>query len=200
MIHFIADMTPTRMFALAMFLGLASCSHHDGVAAFPLEWRGVDSGPTPSPAVMDGMRRHVFQVAPFVDKRPPGSPIATVEDDPHPVLTRTDVAAFCTKQFTDLLTAAAARLGEGPTAVELQAEILDFKVIEGGFYNGEARVHFTIVSGGQSTWEGVYEGKSKRWGSSHSPDNYNEALSNAFVEVVRNLMQDDSFGKALGGQ
>jgi hypothetical protein len=190
-------MTNARLVSLATFVGLAACSHTEVVAAFPLEWRGVDSQPTPSPAVMDGIRRHVFHVEPFADKRPADSPIATIEDDPHPVQTPTDVAAFCTKQFTDLLTAASAHIGEEPNAVDLHAEILDFKVIEGGFYNGEARVHFSIQSGGQSTWEGVYDGKSKRWGRSHSADNYNEALSNAFAEVVRNLMQDDSFGKAL---
>jgi hypothetical protein len=193
-------MIAVRSIALAMFVGLASCSHPGVVAAFPLEWRGVDSGPTPSPAVVDGMRGHVFHVAPFVDKRPADSPIATIEDDTHTVQTPTDVAAFCTKQFTDLLTAAGAHVGEGPNAVDLHAEIMDFKVIEGGFYNGEARVHFSIQSGGQSKWEGVYDGKSKRWGRSHSPDNYNEALSNSFAEVVRNLIQDDSFGKALAGQ
>jgi hypothetical protein len=193
-------MTAVRTIALATFIGLASCSHPGVISAFPLEWRGVDSGPTPSPGVADGLRRRVFHVEPFVDKRPPASPIATIEDDPHTVQTPTDVAAFCTKQFTDLLTAAGAHLGEGPNAVDLQAEILDFKVVEGGLYNGEARVHFSIQSGGQATWEGVYDGKSKRWGRSHSPDNYNEALSNAFADVVRNLMQDDSFGKALAGR
>jgi hypothetical protein len=40
---------------------------------------------------------------------------------------------------------------------------------------------------------------SRPWGRSHSADNYNEALSNAFADVVHNLMQDDSFGKALAG-
>jgi uncharacterized lipoprotein YajG len=192
-------MTAFRSIALAMFVGLASCSHPGVVAAFPLEWRGVDAAPTPSAAVVDGMRGHVFHVEPFVDKRPADSPIATIEEDTHTVQTPTDVAAFCTKQFTDLLTAAGARIGEGASAVDLRAEIMDFKVIEGGFYNGEARVHFSIQSGGQSKWEGVYDGKSKRWGRSHSPDNYNEALSNSFAEVVRNLIQDDSFGKALAG-
>jgi hypothetical protein len=193
-------MTAARSVSLAMFLGLASCSHPGIVASFPLEWRGVDSGPTPSPAVMDGIRRHVFHVEPFVDIRPANSPIATIEDDPHTVQTPTDVAAFCTKQFSDLLTAAGAHMGDAPNAVDLHAEIMDFKVIEGGFFNGEARVHFSILSGGQSKWEGVYDGKSKRWGSSHSPDNYNEALSNAFADVVNNLIQDESFGKALAGQ
>jgi hypothetical protein len=182
-----------------MIVGLAACSHTEFIAAFPLEWRGVDSGPTPSPAVTAGLSRHVFHVEPFVDERPADSPIATIEEDPHTVKTPTDVAAFCTKQFSDLLTANGAHVGEGPNAVDLNAEILDFKVIEGGFYNGEARVHFSIQSGGQSTWESVYDGKSKRWGRSHSADNYNEALSNAFADVVRNLMQDDSFGKALAG-
>jgi hypothetical protein len=193
-------MIAVRSIGLAMFVGLPSCLHAGVVAAFPLEWRGVDSGPTPSPAVMDGLRRHIVHVEPFVDKRPADSPIATIEDDPHPIQTPTDVAAFCTKQFTDLLKGAGARTGEGANAVDLHAEIMDFKVIEGGLFNGEARVHFSIESGGQSTWEGVYDGKSKRWGRSHSPDNYNEALSNAFAEVVRNLIQDDSFGKALAGQ
>jgi hypothetical protein len=192
-------MTAVRSIAFAMIVGLAACAHPGLVSAFPLEWRGVDSGPTPSPAVADGLRRHVFHVEPFVDKRPADSPIATIEDDPHTVQTPTDVAAFCTKQFTDLLTAAGGHVGEGPNAVVLRAEIMDFKVIEGGLYNGESRVQFSIQSGGQSKWEGVYDGKSKRWGRSHSPDNYNEALSNAFAEVVRNLMQDESFGKALAG-
>jgi hypothetical protein len=81
----------------------------------------------------------------------------------------------------------------------MRSEILDLQVIEGGFFNGQARIRFDLDIGGRSVWEATLEGKSKRWGRSNSPENYNEALSNAFNEVVRQLVQDESFGKALSG-
>jgi hypothetical protein len=43
----------------------------------------------------------------------------------------------------------------------------------------------------------VVEGKDKKWGKTHKPENLNEALSGAFDEAMRNLMSNAALAAAL---
>ncbi|HEV7555329.1 MAG TPA: hypothetical protein VGO00_07750, partial [Kofleriaceae bacterium] len=35
------------------------------------------------------------------------------------------------------------------------------------------------------------------WGRTHNPENFNEALTNALVEVANNVLRDEEFGRIL---
>ena len=82
----------------------------------------------------------------------------------------------------------------------MDVEIVELSVVEAGMFNGLARLRVTVTSGNAPAWVKLYEGKSKRWGRTHNPENYNEALSNAFMEATRRVLTDETFAEALLGQ
>ena len=48
-------------------------------------------------------------------------------------------------------------------------------------------------------WAKTYVGSSKRWGRTHNPENFQEALSNALADVAQKLLSDEAFAAALTG-
>jgi hypothetical protein len=108
------------------------------------------------------------------------------------------VAAFCTQKFGEMLTRAGAKVADAGATVTLKPEIVVYDVVEGNMFNGEVVIRVSALLHGKVVYEGTHGGKSKRWGRTHSPDNYNEALSNALAEAMQKLLNDDLFAKALG--
>jgi uncharacterized lipoprotein YajG len=161
----------------------------------PLVWTGVDDVPQPSASVARS-----FAAAPFTfglrDLRQDPTAVGKYEDDGFVVRTSDNVAQYCSTKMGEMLVRAGARLTETPTAV-LEAELLDFQVIEGGVFNGLARIRAIVRRGVEKAWSKTYVGKSKRWGRTHNPDNFNEALSSALVDVTKQLVQDDELAQAL---
>jgi hypothetical protein len=148
---------------------------------------------TPSAA-----RGRIFKLQPFDDLRPgEKSKVGEYQADKSPVLTSTSVADFCSNRFAMMMTQAGVVFVTTGETLELRPYLLEFNVVEAGLYNATARVRCAIMSNGQTAWEGIYEGKSKRWGRSHNPDNYNESLSNALAEVTKRLVEDPAFGRGL---
>jgi hypothetical protein len=43
-----------------------------------------------------------------------------------------------------------------------------------------------------------FKGAATRWGSSYSPEEYRKALSDAVVEILKNMFNNDAFMKSLG--
>ena len=91
-----------------------------------------------------------------------------------------------------------ARMTEPPTS-GLQTELLDDRVVEGGTVAGLVRIRASLRRGEVEGWSKTYVGKSTRWGRTHSPENFNEALSNALADVAQPLVRDDDFAHALAG-
>ncbi len=56
------------------------------------------------------------------------------------------------------------------------------------------------AAGGKVLWQGGVGGDSKHSGRSLSPEEYQAAFSDAAVDLVHNLMKNDSFTKALVGR
>jgi hypothetical protein len=183
--------------ALALVVALAACGHSGPSGPFPLEWRGVDSPPAASPAVSDAMRHYTFRIEPCADKRADPTKVGSVEGSSDPVRSSSNVAAFCTQHLLAMFTQSGAKVSDAGATAILKPELVVFDVLEAGMFNGEARIRFTLDIGGKVVYEATHEGKSKRWGRSHSPENYNEALSNGLAEATASLLRDDTFGKAL---
>jgi hypothetical protein len=185
-------------FALCGVALLASGCRPTYSSTFPLEWRGVDEIPRPSSPVAEGLRKHTLQIEPFVDGRADPKRIGLVEENHSPVNTTTDVAGYCTQKFQELLVTAGAKIAGTGANVTLKPELVAYQVIEGGVFNGDVVIRVTAIEDGKVIYEGTHSGKSKRWGRSRNPENYNEALSNALFEATRELLKDDLLAKALG--
>ncbi|HEY4057067.1 MAG TPA: hypothetical protein VGM39_10680 [Kofleriaceae bacterium] len=175
------------------FLALAACGGGQ-IHNLPLEWRGVDGRPAASLEVAQAFAAVPFSFA-LRDARPDPSAVGTYEDDGFVVRTADNVGAYCTQKLGDLLTRSGARLNEPPRA-SVETELLEYKVVEGGTFHGVVRLRM-IVHGAQGDWAKIYEGTSKRWGRTHNPENFNEALSNALEEAATHLVKDKDFADVL---
>jgi uncharacterized lipoprotein YajG len=177
-----------------LFVVLAACGGAE-LHNLPLQWRGVDSAPTANPAVAES-----FAAVPFVlalrDMRSDPSAVGTYEDNGFVVRTSDNVAAYCGTKLSELLTRAGARLNEQPRAA-VETELLEYHVVEGGTFHGMVRLRAIVRRPNGEAWAKIYEGSSKRWGRSHSPDNFNEALSNALADVATQIVHDDAFAEVL---
>jgi hypothetical protein len=191
---------PTRALALVLSVAglLAIGCRPTYPTTFPLEWRGVDEIPRPSSPVAEGLRKHTLRIEAFLDKRVDPKRIGLVQEDRSAVKTSTDVAGYCTQKFGDLLTRAGAKIVTTGATITLRPELVVYEVIEGEVFNGDAVIRITALENDKVIYEGTHSGKSKRWGRSRNPENYNEALSNALLEATRDLLKDNLLAKALG--
>ena len=113
------------------------------------------------------------------------------------VQTTDNVGQYCTDKIGAILVKAGARLEPGaPTTLEV--ELLDYFVVEGGTFEGTVRMRTTLRRGADAAWTKTYAGTSKRWGRTHNPENFNEALSNSLADATQQLLRDEEFGRSLG--
>lgn len=186
---------PTMRLLVAAVIFVTAACGGDQIHNFHLAWRSADTSVKPSATV--GQALSAVPVAfGLRDTRPDPSAVGTDEDSGHVVRTMDNVAKYCSDRFGDMLRNAGARLNEQPQAV-LEADLIEFKVDEGGTFKGVVRVRVTMRRAGGPDWSRVYEGTSTRWGRSHSAENFNEALSNALSEATTKLLHDEDFGRAL---
>jgi hypothetical protein len=176
------------------FLVVAACGGaqiHD----LPLQWRGVDGGPAATTAVAQSFAAVPLAFA-LRDVRPDPSAVGTYEDDGYVVRTSDNVGAYCSMKLVELLTHAGARLNEAPRA-SLETELLEYRVVEGGTFHGIVRLRAIVRRPTGDAWAKIYEGSSKRWGRTHNPANFNEALSNALADAATKLVHDEDFAQVL---
>ncbi len=183
-----------RLLGLALVV-TAAC-HASPPSTLALAWRGVTETPK-----ANSMVQEAFAAAPFSftlrDVRSDPAAVGGYDDNGVVVHTADNVAQFCGAKLGEILMASGARLREAPIAA-LETELLEYGVIEGATFNGKVSVR-AIVHRGNAAWSKVYTGTSTRWGRSHAPENFNEALSNALADVAEQLVTDDAFGHALLG-
>jgi hypothetical protein len=89
---------------------------------------------------------------------------------------------------------------DGNAAVTIKGEVRQFFVRETSSYKSEVAVHLTVVdSGGKTLWSGTASGDATRFGRSYKAENYFEVLSDAVVNAVSSMLQNQQFQKALSG-
>lgn len=181
-----------------VLLVIAACGGGGGnITNLPLRWRGVDELPRPSPSVA-----RAFSVTPLTfalrDLRPDTSAVGTYEGSGFVVRTTDNVGQYCTDRMGEILVHAGAHLSPSQGAA-LEAELLDYQVVESSTFVGTVRLRATLRHGADVVWSKTYTGTSKRWGRTHSPDNFNDALSNSLADATAQLLRDDGFAKSLGG-
>jgi hypothetical protein len=173
----------------------AACGGGGPIYNLSLSWKGVDRVAMPSASTAAAFAAVPLGFA-LRDVRPDPSVVGFQEDDGIVVRTRDHVAQYCSDRFADMLRSAGARLDEPPMAA-LHADLLEYRVDEGGTFKGLVRIQVTVRRAGSADWTTTYEGKSARWGRTHNPANFNEALSNALAEVFEHLVHDEDLSRAL---
>jgi hypothetical protein len=183
--------------SFAMLAPLACGTTYTG--DLPLVWSGVNKSPSASPAVDQAFATVPLEMGDFTDGRTGNkSKVGTAKDDGTVIQTAGDVRAFWSGRVRIMLESAGARI-QSPAAARIDAELLELDCLEDNTYNATVRMRVGVARANASPWSKVYEGTSKRWGRSHSPDNYNEALSNALADATKKVLSDESFAKALTG-
>lgn len=181
-------------------LVVAACGGGGGnIKNLPLRWQGVDALPRPSGSVA-----HALSASPLTfglrDLRTDTTVVGTYQDTGFVVRTTDNVGQYCTDRIGEMLVHAGAHLQPGaPAVTTLDAELLDFQVVEGSTFVGTVRMRATIRRGADAVWTKTYTGTSKRWGRTHSPANFNEALSNSLSDATQQMLQDEEFARSLGG-
>lgn len=173
-----------------------SCSRARPVTNLPLSWKGEDI-PRPNIAVSQALATK--PVALFVmDSRTAPKEVGFDERNAQAIFSDKDVGVWCADIVRSTFEQGGARIDpSSSTQVTLQLEA--FRVVEGGMFNGEARFRVTVVRDGVVTHTDLYDGKSKRWGKTHSPDNMNETLTSALSVALKRLMTDQRFATGLSG-
>lgn len=178
------------------WLALSACGHAH-VQNLPLAWRGADPRIRASASVQQAFTAVTLTVSPLRDQRPDPSVVGRYQGDGREVRTTDNVAAYFSDRFAEMLRSAGAQLSPQGMA-RIDVDIVELGVIEAGMFNGLARLRVSVIRNGAPTWVKLYEGKSKRWGRTHNPDNYNDALSNSFISATKKLLADEEFANALG--
>jgi hypothetical protein len=178
-----------------LFLVVA-CGGGGNITNLPLRWQGLDDLPRAS-----GLVARAFTVSPLSfglrDLRPDPSAVGSYEDTGFVVRTTDNVGQYCTNRVGEMLVHAGAHL-EPAAPATLEVDLLDYHVVEGGTFDGTVRMRTTLRRGADVVWSKTYTGKGQRWGRTHNPENFNEALSHSLADATRQLLMDDEFAQTLG--
>jgi hypothetical protein len=180
---------------LIALLVIAACGGGGNIQSLPLQWRGVDNLPRPSASVARAFAAALLTFG-LRDLRSDLSAVGTYEESGFVVRTTDNVGQYCTDRMGEMLVQAGARLNQRP-GTALDAELLDYGVVEGGTFAGTVQIRAIVRRGGGPAWSKTYVGTSKRWGRTHNPENFNEALSNALADATSQLVTDEDFARSL---
>jgi hypothetical protein len=175
----------------------AACGGSGGnIQNLPLRWQGVDTLPMPTGTVARALAAGPLVVG-LRDLRPDPTVVGHYQDTGFVVRTTDNVGQYCTDRLGEMLVHAGAHLAQDAPTV-LEAELLDFQVVEGSTFEGTVRMRTTLRRAGNSLWTKTYAGTSKRWGRTHNPANFNEALSSSLSDATQQLLKDEDFARSLG--
>ena len=169
----------------------------------PLLWKPTETISALDAIDLTDFQNASFTMKPFNDLRKKPSEIGkNVEkrsfSNIRYVTTRDNVAAWLTDRFGKILSEFDIAVVKDGGALLLEADIVKFYVTEESVYKADIGLKVRIRSkNGDILWEGMIAVSSNRWGRSYNADNYNEALSNACIDVVYNLLKSDSFLQAV---
>jgi hypothetical protein len=169
----------------------------------PLVWKPTETISARDAIDLTAFRNILFTIKPFNDLRINSSEIGkNVEIKSSGkiryVTTRDNVAAWLTDRFGKILSEFDITVVKDGGTTSLEADIVKFYVTEEALYKADIGLKIRARSkSGDVIWEGLVAVSAKRWGSSYKTENYYEALSNACIDMVYNLLKSDSFMQAM---
>lgn len=176
---------------------IAGC-HGGNVENLHLSWEDADLHLRVSPTVSQALAAVPLSLG-VRDVRSDPSVVGRVEEDGFLVRTSDNVALYASNQLGNMFQIAGAHFVAQPQAT-LAIDLVNYHVDEGGSFTGAVTLHVVVRRAAMPEWQRDYAGTSHRWGKTHNPDNYNEALSNALADATQQLLKDDAFGLAIMAQ
>ncbi len=141
-----------------------------------------------------------LRLLPIEDKREKREQIGenVEEKEAVPVYTPSNVADFLTRTLNSQFKSLGLDMADSGAARELHGELRELWVTEKSSYNGVIRVKFTVTdTAGKELWSAVVSGVGENWGRSLKPDNYNETVCNAILQLIANVVKEPGFRAAL---
>ena len=156
----------------------------------------------PVPEVSPNLKLYVAQVQ---DTRAEKSKIGENREDQklgaRPVTARaTDPAQFVREVLTRQLPTVGVHTIGAPTGANriLSVKLRQFYVIETDTYKATVDCEVNVAdNSGQALFNGGVTGENNTFGRSFSAENYQQVLSDATVQALRNLLKDQAFLAAL---
>ncbi len=169
----------------------------------PLLWKPTETISALDAIDLTAFRNKSFALKPFTDLRKKPAEIGKNVENRSAgpiryVTTRDNVAAWLTDRFGNILSEFGISVVKNGGTFLLEADIVKFYVTEESVYKADIGLKVRLKSkSGDVLWEGIVTVSTNRWGRSYQADNYNEALSNACIDVVYNLLKSNAFMQAV---
>lgn len=171
------------------------------IADLPLVWTAGKT-PAASTPVDKAFAAGPLEVGQFSDERKGEKDVVgTFQENGFKVRTKGDVRAFWAGRVRAAIENAGGKFG-APANARFDAALLDFDCIEGNTFQATVRMRVTVTKhdGATQPWTKTYEGTAKKWGRTHSAENFTEALSSALNEATRKMVQDPELATAILGK
>jgi hypothetical protein len=172
-----------------------------------LEWRPTTKISKKEKPDVSALARAAVRVDKLLDKRHVPNPEMIGENrekedkgEVLAVLTKDDVAAFCTTSLADTLKSLGVPIATGQPTVVISGELTSFFATEKDGYLGDVSFRIKVANAaGQTLWSGVAKGAAKHGGRSYNAGNYCEVYSDSLMEAIVSLVHDQGFMGALAG-
>ena len=165
----------------------------------PLEWRPTNSISSYRAVDMSVYKKVRLVIVPFSDARKKPAEIGRNVEKKFAaqnmlVTTKDSVPDWLTFRFARILSDFDLTVVKSEGNLRLEGEVIKFFVTEESTYKAEVSLKVRLKSAdNKKIWEGMTTGTASRFGSSFSVDNYFEALSDATISSVHNLLNNNSF-------
>ena len=196
----------SAVLVLAVLVGAPACRHASDVPGslqLQLTWTPTDDTREVPSSVLTALMKQTLQVMPFTDQRSNQAQVGSnlEERNARPVTTGDNVGLYVSARVSDIFRDVGGRVVPSGATRVLKGDITQYFVTEDHIYKARVALHLTLQDGaGAPLWEGMTSGVANRWGSSFSERNYDEALSNALIAAVHEVLGRSDFQVAFAGQ
>jgi len=184
--------------ALSTFAAPA-CATRPTIVRVALD-QAADSTPPSAVPHVEGLRLYV---EPVLDERPDKSKIGSNREESTEVPVVADGTAppdFVGRLLATELSHSAVTIAPDTGSANrlLRVRLIHFFAEEGGLYRANVGAILEVRDpGGKLLYSSSLTGQAKQWGSSLSPENYNEVFSRAVFDLGKNALEQAAFQKAL---
>ncbi len=168
---------------------------HPALNGIELGWSPSLAWQSPDTLQYVGVGAHTFAVKPFSDSRPNKIQIGVYtgkknNKPPRTVSTKTDVAEWCTKHFSEGLRNYGIAVAPDTAEFMVTGTVDTFFVNETDQYRGTVVITLTVVrSSTGAKWSGRVMGGFEHWGRRFKQENFQQAYANALAGATEQFVK-----------
>lgn len=169
-----------------------------------LAWRPTTTLGEKSSIELTGLFKVKLEVS-LTDSRAQPNLIAENREDEEddgilPVTTKDVVADWLETRVGEQLGAYGLNIVASGGDLVVEGEIRRFMVTETETYQADIGILVTVRDAQKKElWQGMVNGSAERFGRSYKLENYHESISDAVLEAVHSMLENEGFRKALKG-